>query len=154
MGARSFPGVKSGQSMTLIAHPLLVPWSWKGLAIHLLPLLAVRPVQSLSACTRVTFFFAYCKVKFITPWIWSHVLAHRLRKADVRRLCKFGSVFRTFSWEIMTLETWFKCPCYSGNPLRLKLRLSRYLSFQAVSAHIIPILWSVLCDLSPDTQCC
>jgi len=36
-----------------------VPWSWKGRAIPLLPLRAVRPVQSLSACTRVTFTF-YC----------------------------------------------------------------------------------------------
>ena len=30
-------------------------WSWKSRAIHLLPLWAVRPVQSLSACTRVHF---------------------------------------------------------------------------------------------------
>ena len=38
-------------------HPLLVPWSRKGRAIPLLPLWAVRPVQSLSACTRVHFTF-------------------------------------------------------------------------------------------------
>jgi len=41
--------------VTLTTHPLLVPWSWKARAIPLLPLWAVRPVQSLSACTRVTF---------------------------------------------------------------------------------------------------
>jgi hypothetical protein len=35
--------------------PLLVPWSRKSRAIPLLSLWAVRPVQSLSACTRVTF---------------------------------------------------------------------------------------------------
>ena len=35
--------------------PLLVPWSRKSTAIPLLPLWAVRPVQSLSACTRVHF---------------------------------------------------------------------------------------------------
>jgi hypothetical protein len=35
--------------------PLLVPWSPEGRAILLLPLWAVRPVQSLSACTRVHF---------------------------------------------------------------------------------------------------
>ena len=34
-----------------------VPWSWKGRVIPLLPLWAVWPVQSLSACTRVTFTF-------------------------------------------------------------------------------------------------
>ena len=53
MGTGSFPGVKSGRGVTLTPHPLLVPWSRKGRAITLLPLWAVRPVQSLSASTRV-----------------------------------------------------------------------------------------------------
>ena len=35
--------------------PLLVPWLRKSRAIPLLPLWVVRPVQSLSACTRVHF---------------------------------------------------------------------------------------------------
>jgi hypothetical protein len=52
-------GVKSGWGVTLTSHPLLVPWSWKGRAIPLLPLWAVRPVQSLSACTRVHFTFTF-----------------------------------------------------------------------------------------------
>jgi hypothetical protein len=34
-----------------------VLWSWKGRAIPLLPIWAVRPVRSLSACTRVQFTF-------------------------------------------------------------------------------------------------
>ena len=55
MGTGPFLGVKSGQAVTLTPHPLLVPWSLKGRAIPLLPLWAVRPVQSLSACTRVHF---------------------------------------------------------------------------------------------------
>ena len=59
MGTGSFPGVKSGRGVTLTTHPLLVPWSWKGRAISLLPLWAVRPVQSLSACTRVQFTFMF-----------------------------------------------------------------------------------------------
>ena len=54
------PGVKSGGGVTPIPHPLLVPWSRKGRAIPLLPLWAVRPVQSLSACTRVPFTFTFC----------------------------------------------------------------------------------------------
>ena len=58
MGTRSFPGVKSSRGVTLTTHPLLVPWSRKGRAIPLLPLWAVRRVQSLSACTRVHFFFS------------------------------------------------------------------------------------------------
>ena len=57
IGTGSFPVVKSGQGMMLTPHPLLVPWSWKIRAIPLLSLWAVRPVQSLSACTRVHFTF-------------------------------------------------------------------------------------------------
>jgi len=52
MGNGSFPGVKNGRGVTLNPHLLLVPWSRKGRATPLLPLWAVRPVQSLSACTR------------------------------------------------------------------------------------------------------
>ena len=40
--------------------PLLVPWSRKSTSIPLLPQWAVRPLQSLSACTRVHFFFPKC----------------------------------------------------------------------------------------------
>ena len=57
MDTESFPGVKSGRGMTLTPHPLLVPWSRERRATPLLPLWAVRPVQSLSACTRVHFTF-------------------------------------------------------------------------------------------------
>jgi hypothetical protein len=51
VGTEFFPGIKNGRGVTLSPHPLLVPWSRKGRAIPLLPLCAVRPVQSLSACT-------------------------------------------------------------------------------------------------------
>ena len=57
MGTGSFPGVKSDRDMTLTPHTLLVLWPCKGTAIPLLLLWAVRPVQGLSACTRVTFTF-------------------------------------------------------------------------------------------------
>ena len=63
MGTGSFPGVKSGRGVTMTPHLLLVPWSWKGRAIPLLPLWAVRPVQSLSACTRVHFTLPQCLYK-------------------------------------------------------------------------------------------
>jgi len=59
MGTGSFPGIKSGLSVTLTPHLLLVPWSRKGKAIPLLPLWAVRPVQSLSACIWVHFTFTF-----------------------------------------------------------------------------------------------
>jgi len=51
MGTGSFTGVKSGLGVMLTPHPFLVPWSRKSRAIPLFPLWAVRPVQSLSACT-------------------------------------------------------------------------------------------------------
>ena len=57
VGTGSFPGVKSGRGVTLTPHPIPVPWSWKSRAVPLFRLWALRPVQSLSACTRVTFTF-------------------------------------------------------------------------------------------------
>ena len=53
MGTGSFPGVNSGRGVTLTPQPILVLWSRKIRAISLLPLWAVRPVQSPIACTRV-----------------------------------------------------------------------------------------------------
>ena len=58
-GYRVFPGGKKRPGRDAEPSPFLVPWSWKGRAIPLLPLWVVRPVQSLSACTRVTFTFLY-----------------------------------------------------------------------------------------------
>ena len=54
MGTGFFPGGKEGRSVTLTPHPLLVLWSRQGRAIPLLPLWAVRPVQSLNDCTGCT----------------------------------------------------------------------------------------------------
>jgi len=51
----SFLGVKRGRGVVLTPYPLLVLWSRKSRVIPLLPLWAVRPVQSLTACTRVHF---------------------------------------------------------------------------------------------------
>jgi len=59
MGAWSFLGLKSGRGMTLTLHPLLVLWSRKIRSIPLLPVWAVRPVQSLSACAMVHFTFNF-----------------------------------------------------------------------------------------------
>jgi hypothetical protein len=61
MGTGSFPGVKNGRGVTLTPHPFPVPWSWKSKAIALLPLWAVRPVQSLTVCTRV----ALCLLQYL-----------------------------------------------------------------------------------------
>jgi len=58
-GYRIFLGVKSGRGVTQTPHYFLVPWSRESWAIPLLSLWAVRPVQSLSACTRVHFTFTF-----------------------------------------------------------------------------------------------
>ena len=57
---RSVPGLYRGKERPgheADTSPLLVPWSRKSRSIPLLPLWAVRPVESLSACTRVQFTF-------------------------------------------------------------------------------------------------
>ena len=74
MGTGSFPGVKSGRGVTLTPHPLLVPWSRKSRALPVLPLWAVRPVQSLSARTRVHFTFLL---------LYTHTHTHTYAKADI-----------------------------------------------------------------------
>ena len=69
IGTGSFPGVKSGRGVRLTPHPFLVPWSRKSRAIPLLPLWAVRPVQNLSACTRIhfTFFYHHARLETSAP---------------------------------------------------------------------------------------
>ena len=58
-GYRVFPGGKERPGRDDYPSPLLVPWSKNSRAILLLPLWAVRPVQSFSACTRVHFTFTF-----------------------------------------------------------------------------------------------
>ena len=62
-GYRVFPGGKERPGRDADPSPLLVPRSWKGRAIPLLTLRAVRPVQSLSACKRVTFTFTLPNIR-------------------------------------------------------------------------------------------
>ena len=80
MGTGSFPGVKSGLGVTLTPHLLLVPWSWKSRAIPLLPLWAVWPVQSLSACTRghFTFLVQVSPAVIISQVFHTHLQLHIL----------------------------------------------------------------------------
>jgi len=59
MGTGSFARLKSGRGVTLTPHSLLVPMSRKSRAIPLLPLWAVQPVHSLSACKKVHFTLLY-----------------------------------------------------------------------------------------------
>jgi hypothetical protein len=54
-GYRVFPGGKERPGRDADPLPPSSSWSWKSRAIPLLSLWAVRPVQSLSACTRMQF---------------------------------------------------------------------------------------------------
>jgi hypothetical protein len=80
-GYRVFSGGKERPGHDADPLPLLVPWSRKSRAIPLLPLWAVRSVQSLSVCTRVHFTFTLpyplilpvfdCKVGQLDNWHWA-----------------------------------------------------------------------------------
>jgi len=61
-GYRVFHGGKERPGRDADPSPLLLPWSRKSRAIPLFPLWAVRPVQSLSACTMVHFTFTYTSI--------------------------------------------------------------------------------------------
>jgi hypothetical protein len=63
MSTGSFLGVKSGRSVMLTPHPILVPWSRKSRATPLLPLWAVQPVQSLSCLYKCALYFYLIYVK-------------------------------------------------------------------------------------------
>jgi len=105
IGTGSFPAVKSGRGVTLTPHPLPVPWSRKRRAIPLLPLWAVRSVQSLSACTRVHFTFyllgeTNSKTLFINTGRWAtlHYLESMqplIYKCEISHLSSWWFVLKT-----------------------------------------------------------
>jgi len=57
-------------------------WSWKSRTIPLLPLLAVQPVQSLSACTRVHFTFTFGRER-VELYLYSPYGPYGLYRASV-----------------------------------------------------------------------
>ena len=76
---------------------LLVPWSRKSRAIPLLPIWAGRPVQSLSACTTVTFTFTsekYPAIHGTGRWLrWYYKSLRGGRSGD--RIPVRSEIFRT-----------------------------------------------------------
>jgi hypothetical protein len=106
LGTRSFSRVKSGRGVTLTPHPLLVPWSRRSRAIPLTPIWAVRPVQSLSACTMVHFTFTllthFVKMRFLDDYIVG-LKTHLLSKCCIHK--KFLSFY--FHKNTNTLTCWF-----------------------------------------------
>ena len=59
MGTGSFRGAYCGRGVTLTPHPFQVPWSRKSRVISQISLWAVRPVQSLSACTIQLYLYSH-----------------------------------------------------------------------------------------------
>ena len=116
-GYRVFPGGKERPGRDADPSPLLVPWSWTGRAIPLLPLWAVRPVQSLSACRRVHFTFYLTLQTQITHNAYAYSLGPvRLRSSvpDPSRTSAILSsqhIVRYLSWysEGSLLCAWETC---------------------------------------------
>jgi len=129
MGTGSFLGVKSGRGVALTPHPLLVPWSRKSRVIPLLRLWAVRPVQSLSVCTRVhfTFYFypLYCLLateNFLLRFLF--ISNRAARKKTRRRLgrCTYQE------WGcVVALETHWKARVMRKAPYTLSVKLSDFI---------------------------
>jgi hypothetical protein len=113
-GYRAFPGGKERPGRELTPHPLLVPWSWKSSAIPLRPLWAVRPVQSLSACTRVhfTFFTLFIPTDIVfRPCLWelrfSLVVSLKLKLPYlIYNVVIHVNISRTAKCSILTAHHW------------------------------------------------
>ena len=94
-----FTGVKSGRGVTLTTHALLVPWSRRSRAIPLLPLWAVRLVQSLSACTRVHFTFLLYSTCFgQVRWPSSGVSQQCIHAIDICHASSVGCLLAWSGW--------------------------------------------------------
>ena len=108
-GTGSFLGVKSGRGVTLTPHPLLVPWSRNSRAIPLLPLLAVQPVQSLSACTVELYLYSpyrpYGLYRASVPVQYSYTSTPPMDRTACREpqyLFK-GALYITFLFRVLTV---------------------------------------------------
>jgi hypothetical protein len=119
LGTGSFPGVKSGRGATLTPHPLLMLWVRKGRAISLLPLWAVRPVQSLNACTKVTFTIFTCRgwqnklrINGASSWF----LLHRYVEMQVNKTLNF------FFFIVVMFRGWDLFPNSVDNGMFLFIR--------------------------------
>jgi len=90
MGTGSFPGIKSSWGVRLTPHPLLMPRLGNSRAIPLLPLRALWPVQSLSACIRVHFTF------FTFKSILQNFLLQRVKFSGSLAVIKSQSIYISY----------------------------------------------------------
>ena len=145
-GYRVFLGGKELPGRDADTSPLLVPWSRKSRAIPLLPLWAVRPVQSLSACTRVHFTFFYLQGKYVYKAVLRMVLRALACPSVLCSIYRMIQTERSTFWEVIELvllekggsyellsnSALFKrWGCVNFNPLKTKRR-PLYLKTQSV----------------------
>ena len=130
MGTRSFPGVKSDRGVTLTPYQLLVPWSRKGRDIPLLPLWAVRPIQSLSVCTRMHF-----TLLFLSR------LCLRLPFISKMTSVRSSYIFHAWSSRIWPHLDWFCRPyCALWRPLNWSLSPWCFITLRRLTSSP-PLLW-------------
>jgi len=114
-GTGSFPELKSGRVVTLISHPLLVPRSRKSRAISLLPLWAVRPVQSLSACTVQLYLYSpygqYILYRALVPVQYSYNSTPPMsRKACTEPQCLYSTAIPLLPlWAVQPVQSLSAC---------------------------------------------
>ena len=89
---------KNGRGVTLIPHQLLVMRPRKSRAIFLLPLWAILPVQSLSACTRVHFTFTFYINSVRTTWVSNYAFGVLHKK------CKFFVAWNGITQAILDMS--------------------------------------------------
>jgi len=121
--------------------PLLVPWSRKSRTIPLLPLWALQPVQSLSACTRVHFtFFNECMLTpkkykysrkvtdtiFVCNAIWGQLICTVKRRVEPRWKQNRHAVLFTKD-QILTMPTCFFTHCYIKSYVWLEVWIHAFL---------------------------
>ena len=167
---RVFPGVKSGRGVTLTPHHLLVPWSRKSRAIPLIPLWAVRPVQSLSACTVQLYLYSpsgpYGMYRVSVP-VQGCTLPYFCLTVSIKPHLKWFIIISkaNFSWSTTTssyFTPWssvlpenFTVPQLDKNPpppLPHKVEdpmLSQRRTFHAVPSHVIKTHFNIIPSSMP-----
>ena len=123
--------------MKLTPHPLLVSWSRKSRAILLIPLRAVRPVQSLSACTTAHCTFTYLTVKAIPLLpLWA--------VQPVQSLSACTTAHCTFTY--LTVKDIPLLPLWAVQPVQsLSACTTAHCTFTYLTVKAIPLLplWAV-----------
>ena len=137
MGTGSFLGLKSGQGVKLTPNPLLVLWSRKSRTIPLLPLWAVQPIQSHSACTRVHFYVDYlgCQPLNEKLYDWPNKIT-----LFCQHYCMVGKIL--WMWGILskTLKSQIR------RSLRLSLAIQEVTELaRALSMHAYSFIYICIC---------